>query len=100
MTLLIIAGCAFVYFGVQQSQAATVYDANQKQVDDVRFSLSHAAIPYELTHGHPLTQQQVANDYGPRAPSLVCSVPGAAVVATSPDCQPHKNIWLAVLYSM
>jgi membrane associated rhomboid family serine protease len=100
VTLLIIGACVFVYFGVQQTQSSRIYDAQQRQIADVRFTLDHAAIPRELVKGRPLTVQEVASEFGPGAATALCSLPGPAVVRTTPECQPHKNIYLAVLYSM
>jgi membrane associated rhomboid family serine protease len=101
MTWLLIGACVFVYFGIQQRHSSAVYDANQRQVEELRFTLDHAAIPKEVTHGRPLTVAEVAQGFNdPQVAASLCSVPSAATVSTSPACDPHKNIWLAVLFSM
>jgi membrane associated rhomboid family serine protease len=100
VTWLLIGACVLVYFGIQQTQTSNVYNPQERQIQDVRFTLDHAAIPRELTHGRALTRDEVAQEFGPDAPEAVCSVAGAAVVSSSPACDPHKNIWLAVLFTM
>ena len=100
MTLVLIGACVYVYFGIQQSQSTNVYDPQTQQIEETRFSLEHAAIPFEVTHGRPLSRREVAAEFGPEAPALVCAAPGAAVVATTPACEPHKNVYLAILFSM
>jgi membrane associated rhomboid family serine protease len=99
-TILLIGACVAVYFGIQRSQSSNIADTQERQVADVRFTIDHAAIPKEVIKGRPLTREEVAQEYGPGAPAAVCSVPGPAVVSTTPSCDPHKNIYLAIIYSM
>jgi membrane associated rhomboid family serine protease len=100
ITLLLIGACVFVYFGIQQSQSSQVYDSEQRQIADVRFTLQHAAIPKEIVEGRPLSTQEVADEFGPDAAATLCRPAGPAAVRTTPDCEPNKNIYLAILYSM
>src|SRR5207245_2863554 len=67
MTLLLIGVCAFVYFGIQQSHSSNVYDPQASQVNELKFTLEHAAIPKELTHGRALTRGEVAQEFSPAA---------------------------------
>ncbi|MBA3655366.1 MAG: rhomboid family intramembrane serine protease [Actinobacteria bacterium] len=100
VTLLLIGACVFVYFGIQQAQSSKVYDPQARQVSEVRFSLQNAAIPKELTSRRALTRDEVAQEFGPGAVAQVCASPRASVVSETPTCEPGKNIWLSVLYSM
>jgi membrane associated rhomboid family serine protease len=100
MTLLLIGACVFVYFGIQQTQTSNVYDSQTRQIKEVDFTLEHAAIPRELIKQRPLTRDEVAAEFGPAAPALVCDSAGPAVVSATPSCDSDKNIYLAVLYSM
>jgi membrane associated rhomboid family serine protease len=100
VTLVLIGACVFVYFGVQRSHAGNVYDPQAEQLQELKFTLQNAAIPFELTHGRPLSRVEVAQEFGPPVAAELCSSPGPATVATSPACEPNKHIWLAVLYSL
>jgi membrane associated rhomboid family serine protease len=100
VTLLLIGACVAVYFGIQRSQSSNIADPQEQQIADVRFTLDHAAIPKEVTSGRPLTRQEVAQEFGPGAVAAVCDAPGPAVVSTSPSCDPGKNIYLAILFSL
>src|ERR1043166_8490844 len=83
VTILLIAACTFVYFGIQQSHSGNVYDPHTQQVNQVKFTLEHAAIPKELTNGRGLTRGEVAQEFGPDAVAELCAVPGPAAVAVS-----------------
>jgi membrane associated rhomboid family serine protease len=99
VTLVLIGLCIAVYFFVQPAGQGSVANSNpqDKQVQDLRFTLSHAAVPYELTHGRPLTGAEVDAAFPARgggSSSILCEASGTGT------CYPHKNVWLAVLYSM
>ncbi len=101
MTLLLIGGCVVVYFGIQRSESANVYDRQARQVQEVRFTIDHAAIPKEIVKRRPLSRDEVAQEFGPEAPAAVCSAAAFDdAVNTSPACDPQKNIYLAILFSM
>jgi membrane associated rhomboid family serine protease len=89
VTLLIIAVCACVYFFIQPIGQATLFRHTQSsaaQQADQQFTFSHAAIPCELTQDRPLGTNDIAAN--------TCSAqPGNEIF-------PHKNVYLAVLYSM
>ena len=92
VTLIIIGLCVYVYFFVQPvgrhlvgSQLVTV---NQ----ETTFTLSHAAIPFEVSHDTKLTVAEAE------------TITGGATRCDQSDpagpCFPHKNVYLAILYSM
>jgi membrane associated rhomboid family serine protease len=89
VTLLIIAACVYIYFFVQPVGQATIFRHTQStaaQQADERFTFAHAAIPCELTKGRPLgTGDLAANTCASQAGN---------------ELFPHKNVYLAVLYSM
>jgi membrane associated rhomboid family serine protease len=88
VTLVIIAACVAVYFFVQPVGQVVPFRHNQStavQQADQQFTFSHAAIPCELTHGRPLGTEDIN---------------GCAAGGQGQPFFPHKNIWLAVLYSM
>jgi membrane associated rhomboid family serine protease len=88
VTLLIIAACVAVYFFVQPIGQVVPFRHNQStamQQADQQFVFSHAAIPCELTHDRPLGTGDLSG----------CNADGQGQ-----PFFPHKNIWLAVLYSM
>jgi membrane associated rhomboid family serine protease len=88
VTLALIALCVVVYLFVQPTPM-------RQTSDDVQFDYDHAAIPYELTHGRPLTNCQVSQAASPASAARVCNVPeGQAPFA------PGKPIYLAVLFSI
>ncbi|MHB8670732.1 MAG: rhomboid family intramembrane serine protease [Acidimicrobiales bacterium] len=84
MTLLLIAANVFVYFFVQPH--GTGLDPRSAAALQSRFTIAHAAIPCEVVHQRPLSIGDVVDRCGsssdPRQPF------------------PHKNVDLAVLYSM
>jgi membrane associated rhomboid family serine protease len=94
VTLTIIGLCVYVYFVVQPA-GRQVLQQGQNVVDttqETSFTLSHAAIPFEVSHDTRLTTLDVENLTG-----------GAARCDQSDPtgpCYPHKNVYLAVLYSM
>jgi membrane associated rhomboid family serine protease len=88
VTMLIIAACVAVYFFVQPVGQVVPFRHNQStavQQADQQFTFGHAAIPCELTHGRPLGTEDVN---------------GCGAGGRGQPFFPHKDIWLAVLYSM
>ena len=89
VTIAIIAACIGIYFLWQPSP----FGDDQ---DDLLFNLEHAAVPCELSQGHPLTVDEVRATYGQFGRQDACE-------AGSPDSDeayPGKSVWLAVLVSM
>jgi len=94
ITLGLIAVNVFVYFLVQPHGQANV-DPQTEAITEAKFTYAHAAIPCEVTHGRPLTVAEIEDtvntgDANACAPDL----------PASPEAFPHKNVFLAVLYSM
>ena len=75
ITLLLIAACVAVFVLVQPGHGGSVAsaDARQQQIDDLRFTLDHAAIPAELTSGHALTNDKVDATFGAGASTVLFS---------------------------
>ena len=94
VTLIIIGLCVYVYFFVQPNGRQLVQRGQHvvTSSQDTAFTLSHAAIPFEVSHDTKLTTFEVENLTGGAA-SCDTSDPSA-------PCYPHKNVYLAVLYSM
>jgi membrane associated rhomboid family serine protease len=91
VTLLLIAVNVFVYFAIQP------HGAQKSEA----FVYNHAVIPCEVTHGHPLTQPQIALGS--------CSAPDRVVVVGTPQgpeqvpaqpFSPDKDVYLAIIVSM
>lgn len=91
VTMLLIAACAVVYFLVQPSAQGTLFRHNQSrdlaQQESARFTYAHAAVPCEVVHGQPLTDEELSEN------SCQASPPGVPLF-------PGKSVYLAVLYSM
>ena len=77
-----------VFFFIQPFSIGATTDAQQR--DQVIFFACHAAIPYELTHGH-----NVAG-----SPPAVQSRDIEQDVFVEQHFCPHKNVWLSILYTM
>jgi membrane associated rhomboid family serine protease len=88
VTMALMVACAVVYLFVQPTP---LHDTGS----DVSFDYRHAAIPYELTHGEPLTNCQVARSAAPAQEAQVCDGPLGAV-----PFAPGKAIYLAVVVSL
>ena len=101
VTLGIIIGCTVVYFLVQPPDRGNLVDLSAN-----RFTYSEAAIPEELTSGHPLTVRQVYDADHPAAAACATvstrAVDGGLRLSGDPasPCFPHKHVYLAVLTSM
>jgi len=94
ITLGLIAINVFVYFLVQPHGQGNV-DPQSEAITEAKFTYAHAAVPCEVTHGHPLTVAEInatlnTNDENACKTSL----------PASREAFPHKNVYLAVLYSM
>jgi membrane associated rhomboid family serine protease len=78
LTLVLIAANIVIFAFVQPHDRA---------VEDARFTYEHAAIPCELQQGDPLTYGEIQTQHCNEHPG-------------EPRPFPHKDIWLAVLFSM
>jgi membrane associated rhomboid family serine protease len=90
VTIALIAINIFVYFAVQPHSGTEAANS---------YLLRYAAIPCELSSGHPTTLAQSASGQ--------CNVDENAIVRTTAgdlpgrtEFYPHKNLYLAVLFSM
>ena len=95
ITLGLILVNVFVYFLVQPHGQGNV-NPQSEAVREAKFTYAHAAIPCEVTHGHPLTVAEVEATVNNNDQNA-CSDPS---LASTPEVFPHKNIYLAILYSM
>lgn len=97
VTLALIAACVGIYFFVQPTGQATFTstDPAQQQIDDITFTLDHAAIPCELVTAEPLSIDEVERTFNGGDTSACSRDDGG-----SPEAFPDKRIYLAVLYSM
>lgn len=96
-TLALIAACVAVYFLVQPIGRATWRDVgfDKLQLEDLEFSLDHAAIPCEVTQGRPLTEREVRDTFFDEGDPTACD-PTDRGRAVFPD----KQVYLALVYSM
>jgi membrane associated rhomboid family serine protease len=88
VTMLLIAACVVVYLFVQPTPL-------RETSDDLQFDYDHAGIPYELTHGRPLTNCQVAQAAAPSQAAQACRLPTGNLAFA-----PGKPVYLGVLYSL
>ncbi|MDQ3944668.1 MAG: rhomboid family intramembrane serine protease [Actinomycetota bacterium] len=79
VTLGLIIACVVIYFALQPTD----------QLEGERFLYEYAAIPCEVTHGEPLSEELVADCEGVRAVAL-----------DEDPLFPDKRPYLAVLFSM
>jgi membrane associated rhomboid family serine protease len=93
ITLGIIAVNVFVYFAVQPHGQGNI-DPNTEAIREAKFTYAHAAIPCEVVHDRPLTVAEINATLHGDATACVNPPP------PSPEAFPHKNVLLAVLYSM
>ena len=96
VTIALIGACIAVFVFLQGGSRNSVNaNAGTREVEDLRFNYSHAAVPQELTQRRPLSDEEVDAQFRSNAASRVlCESRG------TDTCYPHKNIWLSVLYSM
>ena len=94
ITLGIIAINVFVYFLVQPHGQGNV-DPQAEAITEAKFTYAHAAIPCEVVHDHPLTVNEIEDTVN-NNDANACD----AHLPPSPEAFPHKNVFLAVLYSM
>jgi membrane associated rhomboid family serine protease len=88
VTIVLIVACVAVYLFVQPTPG-------RETVEDTEFDFRHAAIPYELTHGRPLTRCQVAQSAAPSQEAQVCVSPSGQQAFA-----PGKPVYLSVLASL
>jgi membrane associated rhomboid family serine protease len=93
ITIGIIAVNVFVYFLVQPHGQGNI-DPQSEAIREAKFTFSHAAIPCEVTHGRPLTVEEINETL--HGNSQACHNPAPP----SPEAFPQKNVYLAILYSM
>ena len=93
ITLGIIAVNVFVYFAIQPHGQGSV-DPRTEAIREAKFTYAHAAIPCEVVHDRPLTISEISDTL--QGDQTACVSPPAP----SPEAFPHKNVLLAVLYSM
>jgi membrane associated rhomboid family serine protease len=88
VTIALIVVNLFVYFAIQVPKDNTSSDRIVNASENDEFTYSHAAIPCEISDGHPLSISQL--ELG------ACDVPGA----NGREAFPDKNVYLAILWSM
>ena len=93
ITLGLIAVNVFVYFLIQPHGQGNV-DPQSEAITEAKFTYEHAAIACEVTHGRPLTFEEINLTLHGDTTACKASEP------PSPEFAPHKNVYLAVLYSM
>ncbi len=103
VTVLLILGCLWVYFGWQPTPGPTVdvpTEAGTLVFDEATaFSFARAAIPCEVIHNRPLTVGEIIDTFEqtPGAQMAeVCRGPAAGEAAAFPD----KSVWLSLFTSM
>jgi membrane associated rhomboid family serine protease len=81
-----------VFFFVQPFSigSSSVSQQQAQLVKQVKFFTCHAAIPYEVAHGHNLAQ----------SPPLVAAQDIQQDIYVEKTFCPHKNVWLSMLYTM
>jgi membrane associated rhomboid family serine protease len=96
VTVLLIVVCAAVYFGVQPGGKATFVRSNaqDRAGQDLKFTVEHAAIPCEIVKDRPLDDNEIRATFG-NGDATACEAE-----PSSPPAFPHKNVYLAILYSM
>jgi membrane associated rhomboid family serine protease len=88
ITIALILLNVAIYFGIQLPKSSNT-------AEEVRFTYEYAAVPCEIRTGHPVLAVPVQLPIAPNA----CAVPATGIVAPQPVA-PHKNVWLAILFSM
>jgi membrane associated rhomboid family serine protease len=89
--ILIAINIAVFFFVQPFSIGATTGQQQQKNlIDQIVFFSCHAAIPYEVAHGHNLAQSPPASGGQDIQQDIIVE---------RARC-PHKNVWVSILYSM
>lgn len=91
---MLIAVCMWVYFVVQPSVIAGVPSSREAQLEDLRFTVGHAAIPCEVINDRLLTINEIRMTFG-QGNTEACSAN-----PTGPPATPEKHIYWALFYSM
>ena len=96
-TILLIVVCVAVYFVLQPVGHHGLFHFGlvETDVEELEFSLGRAAIPCEITHDRPLTNDEVRATYN-EGHTSACGTGDPH----SPAHVPGKNVYLALLYSM
>jgi membrane associated rhomboid family serine protease len=95
VTLLLIVACVAIYFFVQPTgKTGIVTRTADEQVQEITWTVEHAAIPCELVRRRPITVPEVIRTFGQGNTEACESIPDG------PPADPNKNIYLAVLLSM
>ena len=98
VTIVLILTCAAVYFLVQERPGGT--DSVRVGSDVVRiesstrFTLQYAAVPCEVSHGRPLTLEEVVRTFEADDKEACESSP------RGPELFSSKNVWLAIVTSI
>jgi membrane associated rhomboid family serine protease len=88
ITIALIVINIAIYFVIQ-------FPKSTNAAEDVRFTYEYAAVPCEIHTGHPVVAVPADLPIAKNA----CAVPATGIVAPQ-RIAPHKNVWLAILYSM
>jgi len=94
VTLGIVVACSAIYFFVQPSGQQLFVQQKESAGTELKFTFAHAAIPCELVRRRPLTVDEI---------DAALSSGDTKQCDVEPPTQevfPHKNVYLAVLYSM
>jgi membrane associated rhomboid family serine protease len=95
VTTVIIGACVVIFFLVQPTgQGGFMPRTAEQQVEEITWTVEHAAIPCELVEGRPLTVPEVVRTFRDNDAEACLPRPVGSPFA------PGKNIYLAVLYSM
>jgi len=94
LTLGIVVACSAIYFFVQPSGQQLFVQQKESAGAELKFTFAHAAIPCELVRRRPLTVDEIDATLS-SGDTKHCDVE-----PPTREVFPHKNIYLAVLYSM
>ena len=95
VTYVILAACIGIFFFVQPTgKTGFAPRTVDQQVEEVTWTLEHAAIPCELTRGRPLTVPEAIRTFRYNDTTACADEP------IGPPVDPGKNVYLAVLFSM
>jgi rhomboid family protein len=100
VTVVLIVINVAVFVLIQQRQADTEVVSTEIGTDvvvdgDLSFDLEYAAIPCEVSEGHPLTLEEIQATYL-RGDDTACNTGDPA----TPELFPDKRVWLAIVTSM